>query len=54
MLLNTTKIKNIFSLKCPTPKLLKTSVVYKFDCLCDLIFLYWKNQKTLSYKDLAA
>ena len=37
---NTTKIKNFFSLKCPTPKLLKANVVYKFDCLCDINISY--------------
>ena len=31
---------NFFSLKCPTPKLLKANVVYKFDCLCDINISY--------------
>ena len=26
--------------KCPTPKLLKANVVYKFDCLCDINISY--------------
>ena len=47
---NTTKIKNFFSLKCPTPKLLKANVVYKFGCLCDINinFLYWKTKRHLA------
>ena len=27
-------------MKCPTPKLLKANVVYKFDCLCDINISY--------------
>ena len=42
---NTTKIKNFFLLKCPTPKLLKANVVYKFDCLCDINISYTGKTK---------
>ena len=38
--LNTTKIKNFFSLKCATLKLLKANAVYKFSCLCDINISY--------------
>ena len=32
---NTTKVKQYFSLKCPTPLALKSKVVYQFNCLVD-------------------
>ena len=33
---NTTKIRNFFSLKCSTPKALKSNVVYKYTCSRDV------------------
>ena len=42
---NTTKSKNFFSLKCPTPKLLKANVVNKFDFLCDINISYIEKTK---------
>ena len=48
---NTTKIKNFFSLKCPTPILLKANVVYKFNCLCDVNISYiGKTKRHLATK----
>ena len=33
---DSTKIRNFFSLKCPTPKALKSNVVYQYTCSCDV------------------
>ena len=34
------KTGNYFNVKCPTPKALKSNVVYKFSCLCDTNITY--------------
>ena len=33
---NTSKVRNFFSLKCSTPKSLKSNVVYQYTCSCDM------------------
>ena len=40
VIFTTFKVKNYFSLKCPTPFSLKAKVIYKFNCLCDTDISY--------------
>ena len=42
---NTTKIKNFFSLKCPTPNILKARIVNKFSCLCNINISFIEKTK---------
>ena len=41
----TFKVRNYFSLKCPTPLILKANVVYKYTCLCDADTTYISKTK---------